>query len=124
MEARGALGQTTLMAKVKTRFKPPRPRYFFKEWRLHRKHTQEVLAGMIGQTPSSISQLESGKQGFTDETLRLWARGLGCNPGDLLMRNPLDEAAPWSIWDDLEPVHQKQAMRIIETFPRKSGARK
>ena len=75
--------------KVQTRFKPRPQRYFFKEWRKHRGYTQEELAEMIGLTAPSISQLETGKQGFTDSTLEAIAEALNCGPGDLLMRNPL-----------------------------------
>lgn len=51
--------------------------------------TQEGLAERIGLTAPSISQLETGKQGFTDKSLEAFAEALGCSPGDLLERNPL-----------------------------------
>lgn len=93
--------------RVKTNFKAARTRYFFKEWRQHRGHTQEELAELVGLTGPSISQLENGKQGFTDTTLEAFAEALHCGPGDLLMRNPLDKDAPWTIWEGLKP-HQRQ----------------
>lgn len=71
--------------------KPAKPRYYFKEWRKHIGLTQEQLAERVGLTASSISQLESGKQGFTDSTLEALAWALGCEPHDLLGRNPLKE---------------------------------
>lgn len=109
--------------KVQPRFKAPRPRFFFKEWRKHRGYTQETLAEMIGVQASTISQLETGKQGFTDTTLIALADALKCSPGDLLMRNPLDDAAPWSIWDNIKPEDRPQAIKTLESFvsPRKAG---
>lgn len=104
------------MAKVTPNFKPEKPRYFFKEWRKHRGFTQEELAELIGVTPPSISQLERGLQGFTDSTLESLASALSCKPGDLLMRNPLDEDAPWSIWDHLKPDQKKSAMLFIKAM--------
>ena len=74
--------------------KPAHPRFFFREWRKHRGYNQEELAEIVGVTPSTISQLETGKQGFTDSTLVALAEALFCSPGDLLMRNPLDQDAP------------------------------
>lgn len=105
--------------KVTPHPKPQRPRYFFKEWRKYRGYTQEDLAAIVGVTPSSISQLETGKQGFTDTTLAALADALSCSPGDLLMRNPLDQDAPWSIWDNVKhaPAEQRKAIvAVVETM--------
>ncbi len=106
---------------VQTNFKPPRSQFFFKEWRKFRGLKQEELADQIGVTPSSISQLENGKQGFTDTTLVALAEALHCNPGDLLMRNPLDQDAPWSLWDIVrhaEPNKKKEIVAVVETLLR------
>lgn len=112
-----------MLQKVRPRFKPQRPRFFFKEWRKHRGYTQETLADMIGVQPSTISQLETGKQGFTDSTLIALSEALKCSPGDLLMRNPLDADAPWSIWDNIQPEDRPQAIKTLESFvtPRKAS---
>lgn len=112
------------MKKVTPNFKPPKPRYYFREWRKYRGFTQEELAEMVGVTPPSISQLERGLQGFTDSTLEAMSNALSCQPGDLLMRNPLDEDAPWSIWDHLKPEQKKSAMifiRALENDAKKTG---
>lgn len=101
---------------VKPRFKRERSRYFFKEWRKYRGYTQEQLGEMTGLGAPSISQLENGKQGFTDSTLEALANALQCTPGDLLMRNPLDDEAPWSIWENIKPENRSQAIRVLKTF--------
>jgi transcriptional regulator with XRE-family HTH domain len=105
--------------KVISRLKSAHPRYFFREWRKHRGYKQEDLAEMVHLTPSSISQLETGKQGFTDATLAALAEALSCSPGDLLMRNPLDTDAPWSIWDSVkkaEPDRRAAIVAVVETM--------
>lgn len=102
--------------KVQPHPKPARPRYFFKEWRKYRGHNQAELAELVGVSVSSISQLETGKQGFTDSTLSALADALHCNPGDLLMRNPLDEDAVWSIWDHIPKEDKPTAIRILQGF--------
>jgi len=117
MEGSVAVTENRSMAKrVTPRFKAEKPRFFFKEWRKFRGKTQEELGDMIGMTPSSISQLETGKQGFTDSTLTAIAEALNCEPGDLLMRNPLDTEAPWTIWENIKPERRPQALDVLKTF--------
>lgn len=103
------------------RLKPSHPRFFFREWRKHRGYNQEELAELVGVTPSTISQLENGKQGFSDSTLTALADALACSPGDLLMRNPLDTDAPWSIWDSVKkssPEQRAAIVAVVETMLR------
>lgn len=104
---------------VTSRLKLTHRRYFFREWRKSRGLTQEELADRIGVSTSTISQLETGKQGFTDTTLALLADALSCSPGDLLMRNPLDKEAPWSIWDTVQradPGKKREIVAVVETM--------
>lgn len=111
--------------KVKTLPKPRKPQFFFREWRKHRQFNQEELAELVGVTPSTISQLETGKQGFTDSTLTALAEALTCTPGDLLMRNPLDLDAPWSIWDSVKkttPERRREIVAVVETMLRTAKA--
>lgn len=114
--ASAGLDNAAMSKMVVSRFKPPKARYFFREWRKHRGFSQEELAEMIGVTPPSISQLERGIQGFSDRTLEALADALHCSPGDLLMRNPLDTSAPWSIWDRIREDRRPQALKVLETF--------
>jgi len=109
------------MEKVKPNPKPARSRHFIREWRKHRGYSQEELAELVGVSTSSISQLETYKQGFTDTTLQALADALACQPGDLLMRNPLDDDAPWSIWDTVKkaaPQKRAEIIAVIETMLR------
>lgn len=65
--------------------------HFIREWRKHRGLTQEALAASIGVSTATISQIENGKQGYTDTTLFDLAAALGCDAGDLLKRSPLSD---------------------------------
>ncbi len=67
-------------------------RNFVREWRKHRKLTQEKLAEMTGYTPSSISQLETGAQGYEEATLVRLSEALQCKPGDLISGPPAEVA--------------------------------
>lgn len=100
--------------------KPERPRYYFKEWRKRAGLTQEQLADRIGVTPSSISQLENGKQGFTDTTLEALAFALNCTPSDLLGRNPFKEGQVIDILELLRDRDPDLVRRVIEALPVRS----
>lgn len=97
---------------------PAPPQFYFKEWRKFREKTQEDLASEVGVSPSSISQLENGKQGFTGETLAALARALRCHPGELLLCNPLDPAGFWCLFRKVEALSESERGRmraLIET---------
>lgn len=68
-----------------------RPRHFIKEWRKQRGMTQQQLADLVGVVVSSISQLETGKQGYSQSMLENLAKALGCEPWDLLHVDPRKE---------------------------------
>ncbi|MCF6120860.1 helix-turn-helix transcriptional regulator [Mesorhizobium muleiense] len=92
------------------------PVYFFREWRKRRGLNQETLAEMVGLTASSISQLENGKQGFTDSTLAAIARALECRPGDLLLWGPDEiEASTAPIRGDQEILAVLQRIEGLST---------
>ena len=99
--------------RVRTRFKE-KPRRFIREWRESKGWTQERLAGLVDMATSSISQLENGEQGYSQPTLERLAHIFNCNPGELLMRNPLDKKAPWSLADSLKPENKAKVEEYIE----------
>lgn len=103
---------------VTPRPKKAKRRYYFREWRKHRGLTLQRLADRSGLSAGGLSQLETGKQGFTDTTLEVLADALNCEPGDLLTRNPLDKAAPWSVWETLTPMQREQATEMLKILSR------
>lgn len=124
MESARQKGRHCVMPdKVMTRFKKPRPKYYFKEWRKHRGMTQEDLAAAIGTHSSSISQLETGKQGFSDTTLLAIADALSCTPADLLTRDPSDPEHIFTLWDMLDKREKELALNILRSVraSRKTG---
>ncbi|WP_371346049.1 helix-turn-helix domain-containing protein [Ancylobacter sp. IITR112] len=98
------------MAKVRTNFKPPKPRHFIRQWRKHRGLTQEQLAEIVGVTHGAISQLERGETGYTQPMLEALAGAMHCEPADLIMRDPTQVGAPWSIWEALKPAEREKAL--------------
>jgi transcriptional regulator with XRE-family HTH domain len=79
--------------------KHTRRRTFFRQWREHRGLTQEQLAERLETSVASISRFESGTQPYTQDVLEAMAEALSTDPASLLMRNPEDPEAMWSLWD-------------------------
>jgi transcriptional regulator with XRE-family HTH domain len=94
--------------------KRARRRTFFKEWRLHRGLSQEQLADRLETSVASISRIESGTQPYTQDVLEAMAEALMTDPASLLMRNPDDPEAMWSIWDQAK----KGERQLIEELAR------
>jgi transcriptional regulator with XRE-family HTH domain len=101
--------------------KPAKPRHFVRQWRKHRGYTQEQLAEMIGVTHGAISQLERGHFNYTQPMLEAIADALMCEPGDLVMRDPLSSQSIWSVWEHASIEQRDQIVRIAETIIRKKS---
>lgn len=93
-------------------------RHYIKEWRKFRSLTQEQLAERIGIDKSYLSKIETGKRRYDQQFLEAAADALRCEPGDLIVRNPLDVDGVWSIWDQLEPTQRRQWIEIGKTIKR------
>lgn len=103
------------MPKVRVQLKSKRPT-FLREWRKAKGMTLERVAEVLDVTPGALSQIERGQIQYTQGTLEGLAFVYGCEPGDLLIRNPTDPEAPWSIWEALKPAQRKQALRILKAM--------
>lgn len=113
---------STMGTRVKTRLKDDgKPRHFIRQWRKKRGLTLEQLAGRLEVATSSISQLETGKQGYSQPMLEAIADALQCQPADLLMRDPTLDDAIWSIENQLKtapPERVTQILAVVETMLR------
>ncbi|MCA6108158.1 helix-turn-helix transcriptional regulator [Bradyrhizobium sp. CNPSo 4026] len=83
--------------------------------------TQEQLAERAGMTVGNISQLEQGKQGYSDKGLHAIAEALQCTPGQLLMVDPTEDSAIWAIWETAEPSDRQKILEIAKTITGKSS---
>lgn len=111
------------MQKVTPRFKkPPFRPTFIRQWRQHKGLTLEQLADRVHTTHASLSRIERGMQPYNQELLEALAEALSCTPADLLIRNPLDVEAPWSIWERLKPEQRRQALRLLRMLAEEAAA--
>jgi transcriptional regulator with XRE-family HTH domain len=77
--------------------------------------TQAELADLVHMTESSISQLENGKQGFSNGTLESLSEALMCTPGELLDLNPYAaKDTPWLVFAGLSPESKAKVIDYIK----------
>jgi transcriptional regulator with XRE-family HTH domain len=95
--------------------KRPRRRTFIKEWREYRQLTQDALAERLRTSKASISRIEGGTQAYTQDFLEACAEALRTDPASLLMRDPTDEDAVWSLWNDAKVSERQMIENIVKT---------
>lgn len=75
--------------------------------------TQAKLAEKTGLSVPSISQIESGKQGFSDDSRVALAKALRCDPADLM---PPDPDSLTAIFNKIKPEDQPLARNLLKQF--------
>lgn len=83
---------------------------FTRAFRKRKNWTQERLAQEAGLSTTAVHNLEAGKNGFTDKTLRSLADAFGCEPWQLLV-----EPAPSHLISGEREV--KQVLGQIDGLP-------
>lgn len=93
---------------------------FVREWRLSRGLTLEQLADRIGMQASALSYLERGQSAYTQGTLEALAEALGTDPASLIIRNPSEDNAIWSLWDNASPAEKQQITEVVKVLRKAS----
>lgn len=102
----------------------PRPkgfrRTYIRQWREHRGLTLEALAERVGDavggfTHASLSRIERGKQPYSQPVLEALALALQTDVASLLMRDPTESEALWSIWDQAKPSERRVIVDIAKS---------
>lgn len=97
--------------------KSARPRKtYFKEWRLYRGITQDVLAERLDTTKSAVSKIENGTSRYNQFSLEAWANALSCDPGDLISRPPPARAAQEPSISELIEKASPEARALVHQF--------
>lgn len=99
-----------------------RRRWYLKEWREHRKLSQEKLAAAAGLTQGMISQLENNTSDYTGKTLEALAAALKCSVYDLLFRDPAWPESPATVFEELGEEDKPLAIDMLRTIQRRRGA--
>jgi len=102
------------MRKARISKQPLRPN-FIRQWREHRQLTLDQLAERVPMDKGNLSKVERSLAPYTQPMLERLAEALQTEPASLLMRNPVDPAGIWSIWDQALPGEQRQIVQLAET---------
>lgn len=101
------------MGKIRANPKLRKP-VFLREWREHRGMTLEQVAEALNVTAGALSQAELGKTNYTRPMLEFLADLYRCEPGDLLMRDPTDSDAPWTLWEQAKKGQREQIISMMK----------
>src|SRR5574337_1312982 len=105
--------QTVYMKqRVQSRLKPLR-KNLIRQWRERRELTLEQLVERLAAqgleiTHASLSHDERSLQPYNQRQLEAIVTELNTDPASLLMRNPQDPDAIWTIWDQAKPGERRQ----------------
>jgi transcriptional regulator with XRE-family HTH domain len=103
----------------RARPKPVLRRHYWKEWREFRQLDQEVAAERIGISRTQLSKIENMKSPYSQGLLQAAAYAYQCSEADLLIRNPLNADAPWSLMDAMQRAPEStraQIRAVVETL--------
>jgi len=99
--------------------KKPRFRLtFIRQWRQHRHMSLEQLAARIPMDKGNLSRVERGLLPYNQEMLERLADALNIDAASLLIRNPSEPEAIWSLWDRAKPGVRRQIASVAETLIR------
>lgn len=112
-----------MVKKVVSRLKRRQP-IFLREWREHRGLTLKQLGEAIGKSHASLSRIETGEQPYSQGILEAAAERLNTDVASLLMRNPTDSDAIWSLWERAKPGERRMIVDIAKTIVEIGGGRK
>ena len=99
--------------------KQPRKKHFLREWRKQKAgRTLEIVAAELHMSQPQLGRIERGDQPYNQDLLEALAELYGCTVADLLIRNPEDKTAIWSIWDQAKTGERRMieaaAKAIVE----------
>jgi len=96
---------------------------FIRQWRQHKGLSLDQLADRVPMDKSNLSKVERGILPYNQEMLERIAYALMTDPASLLMRDPSDKSAMWSIWDQASPGERAQIESVANALisTRKAG---
>lgn len=86
------------MAK-RAKSKPKYGKTYLQEWLTFRNRNHEQLAGFLDKDRSYVTKIVNGSRPYSQEFLEAAADYLETSPASLLMRDPTQPEAIWSLWE-------------------------
>ena len=105
------------MVKKKQARPVPKPVYgphFLREWREHKGYTLEEAGEAVGISHAQLGRIERRLQPYNQGLLEALAELYGTEPASLVMRNPKEPDAMWSLWDQAKQADRDETVRFLE----------
>ncbi len=102
---------------------------FLRAWREHRNLTLDQAVERLRElhnvvlTKTSLSRIERGKQPYSQPILEGLADAYETEPASLLIRDPSDPEALWSIWDQVRAADKPVALEQLLAFTRRRAGK-
>ena len=108
------------LAHIADMAKSGRRKTYLREWRRSKPgRTLDSVAAELHISQPQLGRIERGDSPYSQDLLEALAELYGCSVADLLMRNPTDADAIWSIWDNAKPGEKRliaaAAQAIVKT---------
>lgn len=97
-----------------TRFRPT----FIRQWREKRGMSLSELADRVPMDKGNLSKVERGLLPYNQEMLERLSDALQTEPASLLMRDPTDSEALWTLWDKAKPGVRAQITEVAAAIIR------
>lgn len=65
---------------------------------------------------AQLSRIETGKSPYTQDFLEMAAGAYMTDVASLLIRDPTDSEALWSIWDQAQPGERRQIIEVAKAL--------
>jgi transcriptional regulator with XRE-family HTH domain len=93
-----------------------RHKTFLRQWRKHRDKTLEAVSDHLHMSHSQLSRIERGEQPYNQELLEALADLYMCDVVDLLIRDPSQNEAIWTLWQKAKPGERRQIEAIADAL--------
>jgi transcriptional regulator with XRE-family HTH domain len=102
--------------------KPTHRVTYIRQWRNHRGYSLDQLAARVPMDKGNLSKVERGILPYNQELLERLADALMTDPASLLMRDPSQADAIWSLWDSASAGEKREIESIAAALIRAKRA--
>jgi transcriptional regulator with XRE-family HTH domain len=96
---------------------------FMRQWREQRGKSLEQVAEGVGTTHATLSRIERGLIPYSQDMLEKVATYLNTDPASLIMRDPTDQNAIWTIWEHAEKGERQMIIDLAQAvIKRRTGS--
>lgn len=96
--------------------KRARQKHFLRNWRKFRGYSLERASEQINMSRENLGRVERGEVPYSQDLLEELAEAYTCEVADLLIRDPLESEAIWSIWANAQPAQRVQIISVARAL--------